>query len=642
MPNKFYPNLFSPLKVGGLTLKNRIQTGPMSMTELSPTEGLSPENIAFYESLAKGGAAVVTIGESIIPTDNGKTHHQQIMLGRNEVLPSLVQVADTIHAHGALANIEISHGGAMADPAYNNGKSAMGPVGFVDEWGDTILEMDEPMMNQVADSFAAAVETVRKCCFDMAMIHVGHGWLLGQFLSPLYNTRTDQYGGSRENRNRFPLMVLERVRNRVGKDFVLDMRISGSEFLDGGAEIEDCVAFCIEAQKYVDLINVSAGAPWTTRMVPSIFDERGCNAVFAAAVKKDVQIPVTTVGGFVDPEHMEQIIAEGTADGIILGRGVVADPELPNKARSGKADTIHKCIRCFVCNEGLYSTRNLRCSINPAAGREFQTKLLPPAKTSKRVLVAGGGPGGMTAAITAARRGHQVILYEKSKELGGALKFDAHLPFKHDLIRFRDTLATELEEAGVTIKMNTALMPETAKTENADILIAAIGAKPVVPKIPGVDNENVMIAEAVFTGGKSVGDNVVIIGGGLVGCEIGLQLARKGKNVTVIEMRQEVVPDAAPDYRRFLMVELEKAVRCETNTRCVYINAKGVTCIDAEDSQRLFKADTVVVAAGYRALSDEAEALRDIALEFRVIGDCFKARRVYEAVKDGYDAAVNI
>ena len=642
MPNKFYPNLFSPLKVGGLILKNRIQTGPMSMTELGSTEGLSLENIAFYESLAKGGAAVVTIGESIIPTENGKTHHQQIMLGRKEVLPSLVQVADAIHAHGALADIEISHGGAMADPSYNNGKRAMGPVSFVDEWGDTIVEMDEVMMNQVADGFADAVETVRKCDFDMAMIHVGHGWLLSQFLSPLYNTRTDQYGGSRENRNRFPLMVLERVRNRVGKDFVLDMRVSGSEFLDGGAEIEDCVAFCIEAQKYVDLINVSAGAPWTTRMVPSIFDERGCNAVFAEAVKKAVKIPVTTVGGFVDPEHMEQIIAKGMADGIILGRGIVADPELPNKARSGKADIIHKCIRCFVCNEGLYSTRNLRCSINPTAGRELQTKLLVPTKTSKKVLVAGGGPGGMTAAITAARCGHQVTLFEKSGELGGALKVDAHLPFKHDLIRFRDTLATELAKTDVIVKMNTPLTPKMAEAEKADILIAAMGAKPIIPKIPGIDNENVMVAEEIFTGGKPVGDNVVIVGGGLVGCEIGLQLAREGKKVTVIEMREEVVLDAAPDYRRFLMTELEKVVGCETNIRCVSINGEGVICADAEDSQKLFKADTVVVAAGYRALSDEAEALRDIAPEFRIIGDCFRARRVYEAVKDGYDAGMNI
>lgn len=642
MANEYYPNLFSPLKLRGLTLRNRIQTGPMSMTELGPKEELSAENIAFYERLAQGGAAVVTIGESIIASDNGKTHHQQVMLGRDEVIPSLVKVADAIHAHGALADIEISHGGAMADPAYNNGAGAMGPVGFVDEWGDTIIAMDEAMMDKIADSFADAVETVRRCGFDMAMIHCGHGWLLGQFLSPHYNTRTDEYGGSREKRNRFPLMVLKRVRERVGNAFVLDMRISGDEFIEGGSGIDDCVSFCKEAQKYVDIINVSAGAPWTMRMAPSVFDGRGCNALFAAAVKKAVDIPVTTVGGFVDPEHMEEIIRSGGADGFIMGRGIVADPDMPRKAKAGKDGLIHKCLRCYVCNEGLYTTRNPRCSINPTAGRELETKWLSPAPASKKVLIAGGGPGGMTAAVTAARRGHSVTLYEKSGELGGALKVERHLPFKIDMVNFKDTLIRELNEAGVTVKLGAALTPELAGAENADVIIAAVGAKPLVLPIPGVDGDNVIIGEEAFDDGAQIGKSVAVIGGGLVGCEIGLQLAREGKDVTVIEMRGEVVPDAAPDYRRFLMPELEKSVTMAVNTRCVSITREGVNAVDSEGSDVLVKADTVILAAGYVARNDEAEALRECAPEFRTIGDCVRAGRVYAATRDGYDAAINI
>jgi 2,4-dienoyl-CoA reductase-like NADH-dependent reductase (Old Yellow Enzyme family)/thioredoxin reductase len=655
MKEKYFPHLFSPLKVGNVYWKNRIQTGPMSMTELGPDETLGAENIAFYESLARGGAAVVTIGESIIRSNNGKTHTQQIIIGE-KTLPSLTCAADVIHAHGAVANIEISHGGIMADPLYNKGNRLMGPVGLFDDYAGEVIGMDEAMMNDVADAFGEAALDVKRCGFDMAMIHAGHGWLLSQFLSPLYNTRKDEYGGSAENRNRFPLMVLKRVRDRVGRSFTLDMRVSGSEFLEGGAEIEDCVAFCAEAQNYVDIINVSAGAPWTKRMVPSVFEERGVNAVFAAAVKQAVDIPVTTVGGFADPAHMERVIAEGGADGIVLGRGIVADPQLPNKARRGKSDFIHKCIRCFVCNEALYSTRNLRCSINPAAGRELMANgnsvsnpgfAANPAANSARagkILVAGGGPGGMTAAITAARRGFDVVLYEKSDTLGGALKIDAHIPFKNDITEYCASLVAELADAGVVVRRGEALTPEIAKAQNADAVIAALGARPLIPSIPGIDGENVVLAENVFTQEISPTSRILVIGGGLVGAEIGLCFAKKGHVVTIVEMRDGIAVDATPDYRRFLLAEIENEDNMEmkTETRCVAVTKGGVMCRTNDGEETEYGADIVILAAGYTALTDEAEALRGSAPEFRAIGDCVKAGRICAAVRAGYDAGLFI
>jgi 2,4-dienoyl-CoA reductase-like NADH-dependent reductase (Old Yellow Enzyme family) len=652
-----YPNLLSPLKVGRTVWRNRIQTGPMSMTELGTGESLSDANIAFYERLARGGSAVVTVGESIIPTKNGKTHAQQLMLGNPGIYASLVRVAETIHAHGALADIEISHGGYMADPLYNDGRNLMGPVALRDDYAGEVFGMDERMMEDVAEAFAAATETVKNLGFDMAMIHAGHGWLLNQFLSPLYNTRDDRYGGSRENRNRFPLMVLERVRDRVGPAYTLDMRVSGSEFLEGGADIDDCVSFCKEAQRYVDVINVSVGAPWTKRMAPSIFDERGINAVFAETVRKAVDIPVTTVGGFADPDGMEKVIAGGVADGVILGRGVIADADVPLKITGGRPKAIHKCIRCFVCNEGLYTTRNLRCSINPAAGRELEEKYIGASAGGKRILIAGAGPGGMMAAITAARRGHKVTLFEKSAALGGALNSEACVPFKRDMTDFRDTLAFELGETGVDVRLNVPLTPEIAASESPDVVFAAIGAVPVIPRIEGVDGANVTTADGflrmllkaketpVETPGFGAPDkNVVIVGGGLVGAELALHLAMEGGKVTVIEMKDGIAADSAPDYRRFLlekMDEQEDALICKTGVICVKITGNSVICKSVHgDVLTEIDAGLVIVAAGYAPCSEEAEALRPCAPVFRRIGDCNKVARVYEAVRDGYYAGM--
>ena len=639
-----YSQLFSPLRVGNLTLRNRIMTGPMSIVELDAKEGLTERAISYYESLAAGGAAVVTLGESIIPTDCGKTHEQQIMLGRDEVRFSLKKLTDAIHAHGAYANVEISHGGAMADPKYNDGRNSIGATGCIDEWGDEIIQMDTVMMDQVADAFADAVETVRDCGFDIAQIHYGHGWLLSQFLSPLYNRRTDEFGGSRENRARFPLMVARRIRERVGHTIALDMRISGSEFLEGGAEIDDCVYFCsrMAEEGLTDMMNISAGAPWTTRMAISSFEERGINSEFSYAVKQAVKnIPVSSVGGYTDPELMERFLAEGRADAFVLGRSILADPQLPEKARTGHPEQIHQCIRCFICNETQYhSCRTLECSINPLAGREWEAKMFPPPSPRRKVLIAGGGPGGMEAAITAARRGHDVTLYEARSELGGALTFARHVPFKEDLAKYIDSLQAELETTDVKMLLNTTLTPEEIAREKPDAVICAVGAEPVIPPIAGIDGDNVVLGARLYDdGGAAVGRRVVVIGGGLIGCESALHLAQEGHEVTVLEMRDEVLIDCTHDHRRFMMPRLEAAAKLCCGLSVNAVTPDGVTAKDREGNERFFPADTVICAAGLKARVAEVEKLRSAEYDFWVIGDAKRARKVHEAVREGFDAA---
>lgn len=632
-----FPLLYSPLKVGPLTFRNRIEGAPMSMTEMDAKEGLTPESIAFYGRLAQGGAAVVTVGESIIRTDCGKTHPQMLMLGRDEVLPYLVAVTDAIHRHGALANIEISHGGAMADPIYNNGKLSIAPMGYIDEWGDEVIAMTEEMMDDVAEAFAEAAATVKDCGFDMCMIHAGHGWLLNQFLSPKHNRRTDQYGGSRENRCRFPLMVLERVRNRVGRNFALDMRISGEEFCEGGATIEDAIYFAKQAEKYIDIMNVSAGAPWTRRMIPGVFDKPGFNTYLAAEVRKHVSIPVTTVGGYVDPAFMEQKLQEGAVDGFIIGHGLLADPDIPIKGLEGRDEDITRCLRCNMCFKIKYSTRAFKCTVNPRLGRYSQDIEPKPTTEPKRVLVAGGGPAGLKAAAVAAERGHEVILCEASHELGGALLFARHIPFKKEIDDLMCLLIRQAQNSGAEIRLNTRVTPELVREINPDVVVSAIGAEPIIPPIPGVDNKKVVLGTRMFDEGVQIGQKVVVIGGGLVGSEAGLHLAMEGHDVTIIEMLPELARDAAPNHKTALNERLAKAADGHVNTRCVAITDEGVIAEDA-DGQKTFPADTVILAAGLRALRADADALRmDGRVKYYAIGDCTKPAKIMEALRQGFD-----
>ena len=637
-----YPLLFSPLKVGPVTMKNRIKTGPMSIVEMDAKQGLTDQAIAYYESLAAGGAAVVTVGESIIRAKNGKTHSQQLMLGAPASGYYLQRVADAVHSHGALINIEISHGGAMADPAYNNGAQSYGPSGYVDEWGDTILEMTREDMEDVANAFVEAVCFVRDCGFDMAMIHCGHGWLLSQFLSPAFNHRRDEYGGSMENRARYPLEILKKVRQTVGNSIAIDLRVSGSEFLEDGATIEDCVYFCSKAQDYVDLMNISAGAPWTQRMAISVFEERGINSEFSAAVKKVVtKCPVSSVGGYTDPALMERYLEEGRCDSFVLGRSILADPWLPEKARTGRTEEIRQCMRCYECNQAQYHDpgRVLRCTLNPEAGREWQLRCSPRSQVSRKVVVAGGGPGGMEAALTAFRNGHQVVLFEASGELGGALKTECHMPFKMDMYRVAKTLEAELRTTGVEIRLNTPATPEAVAAEHPDLVVAAVGSLPLVPPIPGIDGENCILGTEIFQPGVRLGHRIVVIGGGLVGCETALHLANQGHDVTVVEMRADVCVDATADYRRFLMPHLEEKVTLACSMTVTKITPEGVYAQDSEGKEQFFPGDTVVHALGRRANLADADALRSPDWDFVAIGDCNRrARKVYNAIREGYDA----
>ena len=654
--NKYYPNLWSPVRIGNLTVKNRIEAAPVGMSDLTPEGFLTPLNIAAYEVKARGGAGIVTLGESSVHTKTGKAHGRMIPLDDQEILPYLIQCTDAIHRHGAYANIELLHPGRRANPLYYDG-TTWGPSDGVGVAGQPVKAMSRELIEEVVSAFGDAAEMAKLGGCDMVMVHMGHGWLVHQFMSPLNNQRTDEFGGSLENRCRLAMMIIDDIKKKCGENFPIDLRISGSELTEGGFDLEDMKQFAKWVDGKVALINVSDGTfhvPSTnTTMVPSMFLPHGCNVYLAEAIKKVVtKTKVSALGGISDPDMMEEIIAQGRADMVTVGRALIADPDLPVKARDGRAADITPCQRCIVCMSGSfvpyvkYATRAAKCTVNPQIGKELEAFNPPVSGGRKKVLIVGGGPAGMEAAVRACDRGHQVILCEKSDSLGGAIKYAKHVSFKQDLDKYMHVMEQRvLARKEITLLLNTTVTPEMAEELKPDVLVMAIGAKAFIPTIPGIDGKNVVPAVGMHENHAEIGKRVVVIGGGLIGCEEALELAKNGHEVTVLEMREDVAIDSAYLHREALLLELEKQkehVKLLCNMSCSEIRENGVTAVTKDGQEQFFAADTVLVAAGMRPLTEETERFRYCAPDFQVIGDCHRPARVLEAARMGYDVAMHL
>jgi 2,4-dienoyl-CoA reductase-like NADH-dependent reductase (Old Yellow Enzyme family)/thioredoxin reductase len=653
-----FPHLSSPLKIAGLTLKNRMFSAPMSVPEFDAAFQFKDTFIDYFKLRAMGGAALVTIGEGMVDLNRGRSHDQQIGLNDPSCIASLCKIVEAIHSGGAAASIEIDHGGNLCVPEFIHGQNPIGPSGYVTEWGVTVEEMSEDMIYEVADMYASAAANAKALGFDMVMVHAGHGWLIHQFLSPLTNFRRDKWGGPIENRVRFMQLVVDKVRAAVGKAFPIEVRISGSERTEeeviemnlagatrtgGGYGLDTGIEIAKALDGRADLIHVSAGTQYydysAQLMHPGAYQKDAENAFLAKEISKHVTTPLSVVGAFNLPEDMEGFIADGYAAAVNLGRALIADPFLPRKVILGRAGEITPCMRCMDCYDGLIAHHIVRCAVNPVIGREKDVLRPFDAQVKKKILIAGAGPAGMEAAIRAHEKGHEVVLCEAGPKIGALPFCDNDVDFKIPMRRYRDSQVRKVMALPIDIRLNTKVTPEIVEAVHPDAIIAAVGSVPVRLPVPGADGPNVVFVTDV-TDDMPVGNRVAVIGGGLAGCEEAITMARRGHKVTIIEMLPELAADCLKMNKLNLMHHLAKAgdVTAVTGVRCTRIDVEGVYAEDADGTEQFFPADTVISAVGMRSRYDEVEALRSLSKEFYVIGDAARAGKIIAGTYGAYDA----
>lgn len=627
-----FEHLYKPIVINGMISKNRIVAAPTGDD---------------YDEKAIGGAGIVIGGHAIV--QYGKSSFasgvEPDAFSKYEVEKTVERVRK-IHAGGAKASIELIHSGRYARVL----DYAMGPNDEVRDDGFEIKAMDEAMIQEVCDAYAEVAKNAMDVGFDMIFLHFGHGWLPAQFLSPLFNKRIDQYGGSLENRMRFPKQILETIRKKVGPNFPIDMRISAYEWVEGSIEFEDVKTFIKEVEHLIDTVQVSAGLDinleGNVHCVTTNFIEHMPNAKWAQEVKKEVSIPVSVVGAVLSPQEADDLIREGKVDLVAFGRSFIADPNWANKAMEDRDEDIAPCLRCMHCYHIATNHKNVACSVNPRFMNEsFIPRDIPAAKDMKKVVVIGGGPGGMKAALTASQRGHDVVLFEKENELGGQLRFVKKEHFKQDVRRYLEYLQAQMKKSNIDVHMNTEVTPEMVKELHPDALIIAVGAYELTPPIPGIDKPHVMSGTQAIQREEEIKGNVVVIGGGTVGAEIALEQSLiHNNNVTIVEMGAELAPQGNKLYKIGLRQTMEQCKTLTTllETSCMEIKDDVVVVKDKDGNIQEIPADYIIVSTGLRAKSDLAKSFYGITPNTTMIGDCVRPRLILEATFEGHAIALNI
>ena len=636
--NTKYQNLLSPLKLRDVIFTNRVFVSSMGFppTHKHPSSPKYDAGVSFYDKSQSGAAGIiVSTGLANKKGEYPKYDRDQI----RELMSLAGQSGSKVGAGLGLFGMD------------REANINFGPSTYQKPNGTQVYEVPETKMFEFLDQLGNNAKAAKLFGFDYVQYHMAHESMCSHFMAPGFNKRTDKYGGSLENRIRYPLMAIKKIRENVGENMPIIVRLSAVLHCEESYAFEDMLEFIRLIQNDVDMINVSCGMDtWYETNVyhcTTPFQPHQINVEWAHKIKEACpDLKVCPVGGIMSPEQAEKILEDGRIDAVMLGRAMNADPFWPKKAMEGRSEDIVPCLRCSYCYHAANDHNLLACSVNPRLFRENRVPLtLEKAEITKKVVIIGAGPAGCKAALTAAQKGHEVILLEKTDKIGGQIKYADYDNHKTDLAHYLRYLEIQVQKADIKLLLNTTATPDLIKEYNPDVLILAIGATEIIPKIPGIEKANVHLAASVYHYLDKLGEKIAIIGGGTVGSELALTLAENGKKTVIVEASDELNSQGHMLYRIGLRHALDKVkgnIEVHLNSRCNSITDRAISITDSNKNTEEISVDDVIIAVGYQERKDEAFEFYGIANQTYSVGDCDRVGKVLEATNNAYFIAANL
>ncbi len=643
---KAYPNLFSKFRVGKVTFKNRIVM-PAMATNFGQDGFVTDQIIDYYEARAKGGVGLIIVENASIDYPRGKDIANELRIDDMKYVAGFNNLVERVHSHGAKIFCQIHQCGNQTTLEHSEGVELISPSGVPCPQCQTQpRELTVPEIKELVQQYVKGAHWAKVAGCDGVEVHGAHGYIIQQFMSPQTNFRHDEYGGTFERRMRFPLEIVKGIREECGDDFIIDFRMSVDEFTENGYHLEEGLEMAkMLVDAGVDMIHASAGCYGAMeKSFETQGHAEGERLYIAEAMKNAVNVPVIAVGNLRTPEICEQALEKKQTDFVACGRTLIADPDWANKAKANKADEIRRCINCLHClGDRVHPGKAMRCTVNPYCGYEHLYRKIDKTESAKKVMIIGGGPAGMTAAYSAALKGHNVTLFEKDKELGGQLKIACVPPNKDIIKNVALWQIGEMKRQGVTVKTGVEVTKELIETENPDYVILASGSLPFVPRVPGID-KTVSSWDYLYGNLSIEEENIIVLGGGLVGAETAHKLAEEGKNVTVMDMLPEIAATLERTSRTEFMRNLKVLnVKQVVNAIATEITDEGVSYINKKNGRLGFVAgQKVVLSIGQSPVNSLENILEEMDIPYFTVGDASRVSTIAESNRTGFDAGQHI